>query len=78
LERLGSRTLSIDIADTLELKCKALLAHPSQVGEDVVEFVRQLARWGAEGQDFEFGESFRRFVLESDSGDTIAVPTNRP
>jgi hypothetical protein len=67
--------LSIDIADTLELKCKALLAHPSQLGEDVVEFARQLARWGDEGQDFEFGESFRRFVLESDSGDTIAAPT---
>ena len=75
----GQPNLSIDIADTLELKCKALLAHPSQLGEDVIEFARQLARWGAEGQDFEFGESFRRFVLESDdSGDTITVPMQSP
>jgi LmbE family N-acetylglucosaminyl deacetylase len=74
----GQPNLSVDIADTLELKCKALRAHPSQLGEDVVEFARQLARWGAEGQDFEFGESFRRFVLEPDSGDTIAVPTKSP
>ena len=57
----------IDIAETLEVKCEALRAHPSQLGEDVAEFARQLARWSAEGQDFEFGESFRRIVLETDS-----------
>lgn len=56
----------VDITDTLELKCKALLAHPSQFGEDVVEFARQLGRWMAAGHDFEFGEMFRRLVLESD------------
>jgi LmbE family N-acetylglucosaminyl deacetylase len=54
----------IDISDTLEAKCEALRAHPSQLGEDVTEFARQLARWSAEGQDFEFGEAFRRFVLD--------------
>jgi LmbE family N-acetylglucosaminyl deacetylase len=74
----GQPNTSIDIADTLELKINALRAHPSQLGEDVVEFASQLARWSAEGQDFEFGESFRRIVLESDSGDTIAVPTKSP
>lgn len=56
----------VDIGETLELKCKALLAHPSQVGEDVAEFAQQLARLMAAGQDFEFGEAFRRLVLESD------------
>ena len=56
----------IDIGETLDVKCDALRAHPSQLGEDVVEFAKQLARWGAEGQDFEFGESFRRFILESE------------
>lgn len=56
----------VDIGDTLDLKLNALRAHPSQLGEDVVGFARELARWGAEGQDFEFGESFRRIVLEAD------------
>jgi LmbE family N-acetylglucosaminyl deacetylase len=59
----------IDIGDTLDLKLDALRAHPSQFGEEVVEFARQLARWGAEGQPFDSGESFRRFVLESDPED---------
>ena len=63
----GQPNTVVDIGDTLELKCKALLAHPSQLGEDVVNFARDLARWMAEGQDFEFGESFRRFILESES-----------
>ena len=62
----GEPNVFVDITDTLELKCQALLAHPSQLGEDVIEFAKQLGRWGAEGQDFEFGESFRRFVLESE------------
>jgi LmbE family N-acetylglucosaminyl deacetylase len=56
----------VDIGDTLDLKFNALRAHPSQLGEDVVEFARELARWGAEGQDFEYGESFRRIILEAD------------
>jgi len=64
----GQPNTFIDIAETLDLKCDALRAHPSQLGEDVVEFAKQLARWSAEGQDFEFGESFRRFVLEETPG----------
>jgi LmbE family N-acetylglucosaminyl deacetylase len=56
----------VDIGDTLDLKFNALRAHPSQLGEEVIEFARELARWEAEGQDFEFGESFRRIVLETD------------
>jgi len=54
----------VNIADTLELKCEALRAHPSQLGPDVVDFAVQMARWSAEGQDFEFGEAFRRIVFE--------------
>jgi LmbE family N-acetylglucosaminyl deacetylase len=72
----GQPNTTIDIAGTLELKCDALRAHPSQLGEDVAEFARQLARWSAEAQDFEFGESFRRIVLESDTGDTMVVPAS--
>ena len=62
----GQPNTVVDIGDTLELKCKALLAHPSQLGKDVVDVAGELARWMAEGQDFEFGESFRRFILESE------------
>jgi LmbE family N-acetylglucosaminyl deacetylase len=56
----------VDIGDTFELKCKALLAHPSQLGPDVIEFATWLGRWMAEGQDFEYGEAFRRIVLRND------------
>jgi LmbE family N-acetylglucosaminyl deacetylase len=60
----------VDIADTLELKCEALRAHPSQLGPDVAEFAVQMAKWGAEGQDFEFGEAFHRIVFD---GAEVAV-----
>lgn len=63
----------IDIAGTLETKCDALRAHPSQLGEDVTEFATQLARWSAVGQDFEFAEAFRRIVLE---GEPVIPPVN--
>jgi len=70
----GQPNVAVDIGETLDLKCEALLAHTSQLGPDVIEFAKQLARWSAEGQDFEFGESFRRFVLESDSGGVPTIP----
>jgi LmbE family N-acetylglucosaminyl deacetylase len=54
----------VDIGDTLELKRKALLAHPSQLGADVAEFALEMARGSAMGQDFEFAESFRRIVFD--------------
>ena len=53
----------VDIGETLELKKQALLAHPSQLGPDIAEFALQMGRWGAEGQEFEFGESFRRITI---------------
>ena len=54
----------IDIAETLELKKKALAAHPSQLGPDIVEFGEQMARWAAEGQDLEFAEAFHRIIFD--------------
>jgi len=54
----------VDIGDTLELKRKALLAHPSQLGPEVAEFALEMARGSAAGQDFEFAESFRRIVFD--------------
>ncbi len=54
----------VDISATLELKKRAMLAHPSQLGPEIVEFAAQMGRWGAEGQEFEFGEAFRRIAIE--------------
>ncbi len=57
--------LCVDISDTLDMKRKALLAHPSQLGAEVVEFATEMARGAASDQPFEFGESFRRITLEA-------------
>ena len=54
----------IDITETLALKKQAMLAHPSQLGPEIVEFADQMGRWDAAGQDFEFGEAYRRMVLD--------------
>ena len=55
----------VDISATLDVKIEALKAHPSQLGPEIVEFAGQMARWGAEGQEFEFGEAFRRIRLDA-------------
>ena len=54
----------VDIGTTMDLKQKALRAHPSQLGDDIVEFALGMARGSSAGQPFEFAESFRRVVLE--------------
>lgn len=54
----------VDIGDTIDLKRQALLAHPSQLPPEMAEFVAQMARWSAAGQDFEFCESFRRITFD--------------
>lgn len=54
----------VDITETLPVKQEALMKHPSQLGPDIVEFAVQMARWGAEGQPFEFGEAFRRIIID--------------
>ncbi len=65
LGNAGQPNTWVDIADTLDLKREALRAHSSQIGPDVVEFAVELARWGAAGQDFEFGEAFRRIIFDA-------------
>jgi len=54
----------VDITATFELKLKALRCHESQVGGSrfaaVEGWVRERARAAAEGESFEFGESFHR------------------
>jgi LmbE family N-acetylglucosaminyl deacetylase len=54
----------IDIGGTLELKKRAMLAHPSQLGPEIVEVADQFARMAAEGQPFEFAEAFRRIIFD--------------
>jgi LmbE family N-acetylglucosaminyl deacetylase len=54
----------VDIAETLAVKKQALLAHPSQLGKEIADFAEQLARWSAAGQDFAYGEAFRRIVFD--------------
>lgn len=56
--------ICVDITSTVETKRAALAAHPSQFGEEVQEFVIQMARGNAAGQDFEYAESFRRIFLD--------------
>lgn len=53
--------LIVDISATIDRKIDALKAHFSQVGErdDLFERVRDRARELAEGQSFEFAESFK-------------------
>lgn len=54
----------VDIGETVELKKRALLAHPSQLGEEVAGFALQMARGQAEGQPFEYAEAFRRIIFD--------------
>jgi LmbE family N-acetylglucosaminyl deacetylase len=54
----------VDIGESMEAKREALAAHPSQLGPEVIEFAAGMARFSAAGQEFEFGESFRRIVLD--------------
>ncbi len=65
----GQANTWVDIGETLAIKQEALKAHPSQLGADIVDFAVQMARWGAEGQDFEFGESFRRIIMDAPLGE---------
>jgi LmbE family N-acetylglucosaminyl deacetylase len=61
----GEVNVAVDIGETLALKQEALLAHPSQLGPDIAEFAVQMGRWGATDMDFEFGEAFRRIIIEA-------------
>lgn len=54
----------VDIGETIELKRKALRAHPSQLPPEIVDFAAEMSRGAAAGQDFEFGEAFRRIVFD--------------
>jgi LmbE family N-acetylglucosaminyl deacetylase len=55
----------VDITGTLDVKKRALAAHPSQLGADIGPMAEMMARWGAAGQSFAFGEAFRRIVFDA-------------
>jgi len=59
-----SPNLRVNIGETLEKKKEALLARPSQLGPDIAEFAIAMSRGMAEGEDFEYGEAFRRIAIE--------------
>jgi LmbE family N-acetylglucosaminyl deacetylase len=56
----------IDISDVWDIKMKAFRAPKSQVGDpldpEIAEDILQMARGAAEGQSYEYGESFNRLV----------------
>ncbi len=54
----------VDIGETLDVKRRALLAHPSQLDEGVAAFVTEMAHEAAREQPFEYAEAFRRIVIE--------------
>jgi LmbE family N-acetylglucosaminyl deacetylase len=58
----------VDITGMLDVKRDALRAHPSQLGEDAVEFATTIARWEAAGQPFDYAESFRRIIIDAAPG----------
>lgn len=64
---LGSSLQSntwIDIGDVLDVKRRAMLAHPSQFSDEMPGFAEGMARMQAAGQPFEFAEAYRRIVLD--------------
>jgi LmbE family N-acetylglucosaminyl deacetylase len=54
----------VDIGPTLELKRQALIAHTSQIPPEMAGFAAEMSRQGAAGQEFEFGEAFRRIIFD--------------
>ncbi|MCE2489295.1 MAG: hypothetical protein J4G17_04890, partial [Anaerolineae bacterium] len=56
-------TLYVDVTAQWERKCKALLCHKSQVGEDVVGFIEGFSNEMGKKIGVEHGEAFRVVTL---------------
>ena len=57
----------VDISETIDIKVKALQQHASQVPVDEVEkWMKDWAKEDAKEKDFEYAESYRVMILQSD------------
>ncbi len=65
----GEANAWVDIGGVLALKKQAMLAHPSQLGPEIAGFAEQMSRMAAAGQAFEFGEAYRRIVMDALPGE---------
>jgi LmbE family N-acetylglucosaminyl deacetylase len=54
----------VDISSVMEIKRRALLSHPSQLGEDEAHFIAELGERMAAEQPFRYGEAYRRIIIE--------------
>ena len=59
----------VDIGNSIGLKTQALMAHQTQVKtrteSEVEEFVKEWAKNAVEGQDFQYGEAFRKVIFRT-------------
>ena len=62
LTGMGRQNHYSDITDTIDIKVAALRCHKSQVADrpEIADWMKQMARMSAEGQDYEFAEAFHR------------------
>jgi LmbE family N-acetylglucosaminyl deacetylase len=59
--------LIVDISDTIDSKAAALKAHRSQVGDwEPLDMLMTWAKGAADGQPFEYGETFRYIKMEDE------------
>ena len=56
----------VSIDETIEVKIAALLAHQSQVKEDIAPRVKEWAAETAKGKEMQYAEAYRVVTLESD------------
>jgi len=56
--------LWIDIADTFDIGMRAILAHESQVSDEVIDRVRERARLAGEPQGIGLAQAFASIILE--------------
>jgi LmbE family N-acetylglucosaminyl deacetylase len=72
----GEGNVCVDITSTIDLKKQAMLAHPSQLGPENVQFAEVMGRTSAQGQPFDNGEYFKgdaRAAHDRPSGEHTTV-----